>query len=139
MEITIGGILYFLLLIGIAIVLKNKEQKRYLVLFTFLIRSDVFFGVGYIAKFHGKEIEFNIVSSLILFLISIIRLQKIKISNKKPIIYFLRLTICLLLGILPSALFGKRYQGLGFQDTLCRAWLFASHRIQRQTIHWNVG
>lgn len=125
MEITIGGILYFLLLIGIAIVLKNKEQKRYLVLFTFLIRSDVFFGVGYIAKFHGKEIEFNIVSSLILFLMSIIRLQKIKISNKKPIIYFLRLTICLLLGILPSALFGKRYQGLGFQDS----WdlLFAEH------------
>lgn len=122
-NITFGIVVY---LIAVIIpLIHNKDFKaKYIALFLSLTIYDAFINVGYIVKIGSFALEYNMMSSIILFIPSIYILTSN--VNKKSNKWFIILLICMLLGAVKSIISRQQIMGITHSEN----WdtYFAEHK-----------
>jgi len=117
MTITIGGIIYIVILIVIFLKNRFSLSRMYRAFFELAVLTEFLLNAGYVAKLGNFTIAYNYLSSFALFIPSLvicIEYRK-KIPSRMPIISLLFL-IELFIGVSFSTLTRTSYQGVPFND-----------------------
>ena len=123
-DITFGIVVYLIAII-IPLIHNNGFKAKYIALFLSLTVYDAFINIGYIVKIGSFALEYNMMSSIILFIPSIYILITNDV-NKKVKNWFIIFLVCILLGALKSIISRQEIMGI----THLENWdtYFAEHK-----------
>lgn len=125
-DITFGIVVYLIAII-IPLIHNNGFKTKYIALFLSLTVYDAFINIGYIVKIGTFALEYNMMSSIILFIPSIyILITSDSKNNKKTNKWFIILLICILLGAIKSIISKQKIFGITHSEN----WdtYFAEHK-----------
>ena len=109
------GIAIYLLAFIVPLIKNNTFEKKYIALFLSLTVFDAFVNLGYVIKLNSFILEYNILTSIILFIPSTYIFLTKKI-NRSTLHWFSILTICIVIGALKSILTKQQVLGVGYQE-----------------------